>query len=423
MPNFNATKIQSKKWTIVETASSGAREFVKLYFIQRYLGPAAYGDYISYLALFVLLAPFANLGLGQNLGAAMGKNSIITRDVFASLFWTRITVGSIVASIGCGAAMLIPELQLNTSPLLLLLFALAQIFQVGPLLHAAIRQDHLFKLSAFISSFLTVAVFFVALVIIFLGGDINWIASLLIFESVLAVILFVVIIKPRSLWPNPQIIGLLFVGVIPITLVGATVVGCRQIDLLILRSMSGSFGITSFEIGQYGAAVKYIAMAIMPGATIAAAMRTNINTPHKNDMDLAISNTSALVGKVSIFCTITLFIFGPTLVVFVSGQEYASCGSLVRILSPTVILVNAILVFTMGNVAYNTRGVVLMGSVCALLSNVALNFLLIPKFGIVGAAVATVVSYPIALAPGILKICPKKVRRGVISSFSGIHLS
>jgi len=411
----------SKNWYALEVVALLIREFIKIILIQSYLGPDLFGVYTAYLALFIISSPILNLGLGHNLAAAMGKHSLHTDDICASLVGLRIASGLIVGLIVCFVALTIPELQLDTYSGLLFIFAVAQLFQVGPLLHGALQQDHRFRLSAYISTTVTIVSLVATVLMIAIGVNINWIASLLILESIIGTALLIVAIKPTVWIPKTHIIRLLLVGALPITIVGVTIVGYKNIDVIILKSMVGSCGIDDYEIGLYGAAVKYTALAIVPGMAIATALRPNINVPDKVNIDLAVSNTAVVVGRVSILCSVLLFAMGPTVAILFSGSDYAPCGKLIRLLSPTVVLVNSILVFTWANVAYGTRLHILLGSVCALFTNILLNFLLIPKYGASGAAIATLVSYPVALIPGLLLSQGNpEIRRAVISSITGI---
>lgn len=96
---------------------------------------------------------------------------------------------------------------------------------------------------------------------------------------------------------------------------------------------------------------------------------------------------------VSLFlCVIFAFLRSPLIQIF-SRKEYLIAAPAMLILSlfPVLLILTTLLQGPL--VLEKQRGTLTKGWVLALLLNIILNFILIPKFGINGAAVATVVSY------------------------------
>ncbi|MBP1911649.1 O-antigen/teichoic acid export membrane protein [Thermococcus stetteri] len=91
-----------------------------------------------------------------------------------------------------------------------------------------------------------------------------------------------------------------------------------------------------------------------------------------------------------------LFLFSETTVSFVFGEKYIPASSALQILSigfmfHTFLGLNGLTLIIIGKPTLN-----MVGDTLAVISNISLNFALIPRYGMVGAAIATAVSYIIA---------------------------
>jgi len=91
-----------------------------------------------------------------------------------------------------------------------------------------------------------------------------------------------------------------------------------------------------------------------------------------------------------------MFLFPEVTILFIFGEKYVSAAPALQILAlgfmfHTFLGLNGLTLVVIGQPKLN-----MVGDTFAVISNVVLNVLLIPKYGIVGAAVATAVSYFVA---------------------------
>jgi len=91
-----------------------------------------------------------------------------------------------------------------------------------------------------------------------------------------------------------------------------------------------------------------------------------------------------------------MFLFPEATILFIFGEKYVSAAPALQILAlgfmfHTFLGLNGLTLVVIGQPKLN-----MVGDTFAVISNVVLNVLLIPKYGIVGAAVATAVSYFVA---------------------------
>jgi O-antigen/teichoic acid export membrane protein len=89
-------------------------------------------------------------------------------------------------------------------------------------------------------------------------------------------------------------------------------------------------------------------------------------------------------------------VFGPTAVRLLYGQAYLGAIRPMLLMLPGVIMVSLYLLLTRNFTSRNRQQVNIVAAGAALAINVGLNCVLIPRFGISGAAISTAVSYSVA---------------------------
>jgi len=89
-------------------------------------------------------------------------------------------------------------------------------------------------------------------------------------------------------------------------------------------------------------------------------------------------------------------VFGPTAVRVLYGTAYVDAIRPMLLMLPGIIMVSLYLLLTRNFTSRNRQQVNIVAAASALAINVGLNWVLIPRFGISGAAVSTAVSYSIA---------------------------
>ncbi len=112
--------------------------------------------------------------------------------------------------------------------------------------------------------------------------------------------------------------------------------------------------------------------------------------------------TAVLVGGLAVPILTTVY-----------GSAFASAAGALRWLLVGVVSLSVSRVLANSIAAIGEPGKNVMGSLVALVSNVVLNVLLIPRFGIGGAAVASAVTYSMTLAHRLWvyrRVCGRSVR-------------
>jgi len=98
----------------------------------------------------------------------------------------------------------------------------------------------------------------------------------------------------------------------------------------------------------------------------------------------------------TLLAAIALMLIGPRLVVLWYGQNYAPGGAPLYYLAPAAVMMSLFFMLSRNFTSQNRQGINMMASGLALGCNVACNLFLIPRLGISGAGLASLLSYSLA---------------------------
>ncbi|MFQ6003576.1 MAG: flippase [Candidatus Zixiibacteriota bacterium] len=151
---------------------------------------------------------------------------------------------------------------------------------------------------------------------------------------------------------------------------------------------------TNHEVGLYSAAYKLILFMVAIGSFYNNSVFPLISRYAKESkpkLKRLVSKNIAFIWMIGIGLWLVLFLFAPQLILLAYGDKYMGSVPAFQILSLTIVIGIIRLIYSSVLVAFNKIRQSLFGVGIGSLINVSLNFLLIPRYGIMGAAVATVI--------------------------------
>lgn len=162
-----------------------------------------------------------------------------------------------------------------------------------------------------------------------------------------------------------------------------------RLDTFLIKALSKS----TMAVGQYGASVSLAEQVWVFASAISSVMFPYVSSIESDDEKSRVTAiTFKIVMVVTFFATIILF-FASNLIGLIYGSDYY--GSIL----PLKVLLIGIFSLSLGKILANyiaARGKPELNAVSNLIGlvvNVTFNIIFIPKFGIVGAAIATSISY------------------------------
>ncbi len=183
-----------------------------------------------------------------------------------------------------------------------------------------------------------------------------------------------------------------------VPLMGATVLSLlfHRIDILMLSRM-----VDARYWGYYGVAVRVIDVVVLAPRILATAVYPQLRLACEKGEAPAVSLITGGTRVTLVFCSalaITVWIFAPLIVRVMAGDAFAPAVGALRILAWAIALqAGCHMMVRLLFAADRERDLLPIGAL-GIVANVILNALLIPRMGIEGAAVATLVSYGLTLA-------------------------
>ena len=379
-------------WMAIDRAGAMVGSLVGQLLIARSLGPAGTGDINALLAMTAILAPISQLGIGWHAARAIRDSPADEAAILcAGLAWRLIGASLAMVSLIVIGLLLTPNAETRLAWFVLALAQLPSALSVVEMrYHADLSLGRLvpWKLGVVVLALLA------KLVVALLNPTVNAFVMVLAAETAALGIVcaslyrhhtgFLLTSAKRTPWLS------WFGRRAPLlTLAGVAEYAHLKIDVLMLTLMLGSV-----QAGLYSAAARvseaWYALAIVASAVM-------VNHIWRPEMSAEQTAQRLQVGFDGLFSAgllvaVCLSVFSSELVAMLFGSAFAqSAGILaIHVWAGVFMFMRALL--SRWLVENDLPALSLLSHASALCVNVALNLLLIPRWGGVGAAIATVVS-------------------------------
>ncbi|NCD10916.1 MAG: flippase [Epsilonproteobacteria bacterium] len=363
--------------------------------VARYLGPEQFGLF-SYAQSFVgLFTAIATLGLDGIVVRELVKDESRRDELIGTAFYLKL-IGAIAVLIVLAVAIQFTSNDHYTN-ILVFIIASATIFQAFNVVDMYFQAKVLSKyvvyanvISLFVSSIVKV-------VLILNDAPLIAFAWATLFDSVVLALGFIYYyVKNSSIFNIKNLIFKRETAVSllkdswPLILSGIVISIYMKIDQVMIQEMMGSEA-----VGQYAAAVRISEAWYFIPMVIASSLFPAIINAKKQSEELYYARLQKLYDLMvwmAIAIALPMTFLSDWVVNLLYGEQYSEAGSVLMIHIWAGVFV-ALGVVTGKVVIVNNKQ--LNGMYCTGIgatSNVLLNFLLIPKYGIQGAAVATMLS-------------------------------
>ena len=390
--------LSSTSWLLIEKVLSLAVSFVVAVLLARHLGVNGFGELSYILALFALVSPVASLGLNAIVSKEIIDNprreSII---LFTSVFF-RLIAGITIASIFILGVTALPRIsdheryglivmcialifsclsvfefwffaRMAAGKLVKIRLAVLLIFFIAKIFALTESYKYKFEVIVTITALESMAFGFVYLLMYRISTN--------VFNTRISVdIAYGISLLRRSSW-------LIFSGVL------ATI--NFKVDQVMLRHM-----VSDSAVGIYSAAVKVAEVCYYVGDAIVITVFPLLLEYRKRNRVIYLKRLQLLsdgLFGVSIAMILVFFSTGWYLIPALLGEEYSESVAILNIHIFSCILMYFRLIASKWIIAEEYLSLSLISHGIGAAINVALNFVLIPRYSGMGAAVATIISY------------------------------
>lgn len=395
LSKFNMGDVSKNvSWILIQNIFSMICSVFVTAIVARHYGAAGYG-YINFAQSFVALFSFiAIMGTNHIIMKNLSEDKIEDGIVLGSNLFIRIILAIISLLVSQGISLLIYDKDIN---ILILLFNLNTIlcsFDVFSYYAQSKMQNKYISISKIIS----ITVFSILkLLVIFLDLNINFFVLTYLIETIIYSVLLYISYRKISSNRNVKwkidysyIKELLKKGKY-YALASLMVTIYLRIDQVMLGTMISD----KSQVGIYSAAVRISEIwTFVPISIITSYKPIIINEKEKSKAkyDKELSKLYNIVSFVCFLFVVIICVFGKLGIYILYGNEYSNAYI------PLIILTIGIWFGVLGNIHYiwmiceNKEKYSTFYSFSGCITNIIFNFLLIPKYGIIGAAIATLIS-------------------------------
>lgn len=374
--------------------------------VARYLGPEKIGLWNYGLAIFTFFSVFSSLGLES----VAPRELVQRKQEQLEIVWGVWFLKGMGAILGiCFSTLFVFLFKGGDTALLVIVFVLTlgYLFQsldvVEYLMQAKLTQKK--SVIVKIVAYLIIAGYKYALIIS--DASLLWFAASSTLEFLLVAIGYVYLFSKQNLgkgWvlPKFKFFKKLLGDSIPFAASALIILLHSRADQVIIAEILGEF-----QNGIYSVSIRVYELFVFIPAALTASFLPVLSAQLKEGgkpFVTTLKQLYSLLTYAALFLTGFLWFLGPWVMDFLYGSEFEGAGSVMQLLGlglyPTFIGVAT------GSyiVVRNLKKLSLYRSALGLVVSLCLNFLLIPKMGVEGAAVAKVVS---ALATvGLLLFIP-----------------
>jgi O-antigen/teichoic acid export membrane protein len=386
---------QNTGWVFISRILSMVISFIATIIIARNLGPGNYGQ-LSYAVSFVAIFSFiASLGIDSVLYRELIKFPEKKKEYLGSAFTLKLIAGIVTAVVIIISAIFFS--QDDVSKTLIFILAATFLFYPPGIVNYEFQARVKSKLPSIASFLITVILNVLKILVIFSHKGVIYLALILLLEPILSSAFLMIAYKVEFnetifSWKfDKDISKRILIDSWPMIIMGAFGVIYGRIDQVLIKNM-----LDSTSVGIYSAAVTIAEAWYFAHGIITTSMYPAVVNAKKVSEELyekRLKKFIIVLFLLSVGICIATMIFAPLIMGILYGAAFSGSVIILQIYvwANVGVALNS-LVFNY-LITENYRKIILITSFVPMIINVILNLIWIPKYGIVGSAYATAISY------------------------------
>lgn len=366
--------------------------FVGVY-VARYLGPANFG-LLSYAGSFVgLFAAISTLGLDSILVRELVKDEKRRDELLGTTFVLKI-IGSILVLIIILIAVRFTTNDSFTN-LLIFIIAIGTIFQSFNVINYYFQSKVLSKYTVYAQMFSTILCSVIKLLLIYFNMGLVYFAMVTLLQSIILVSGYIAMYMKQKLnlsnWRmNLNLAKRLLSDSWPLILSGIAISIYMKIDQVMIKNM-----LDAKAVGNYAVAVRLSEVWYFIPVLISSSLFPAIINAKKISEKLYYERLQKLYDLMvcsAIGISLPVMLLSNNIIKLLFGIQYQEAVGVLRIYVWACVFVFLGVVNSKYLIAENYTKILFLITFTGAIINITLNFILIPKLGINGAAITTVLS-------------------------------
>jgi O-antigen/teichoic acid export membrane protein len=388
---------QNTSWLLGSKIVSLVISFLTTIFIARNLGPTNFGQ-LSYAVSFISLFSFlANLGIDSIMYRDLIKYPEKRRSILGSGIAIKLIAG---AGAACSAIFVASFFATDVSTILIIILSGTFIFNAFQVINYQFQAETLSKYPAIITVCVTLILNILKIATLYCHQGVIYLSLILLLEPILyAVFFFIAYQKTYKesltvLRPNLMTMQSMIKDSWPLIFYGTFTLIYSRVDQIFIKHM-----VSVEAVGIYDAAVKLAEVwYFIPGIIVTALFPAIVNakTISEELYHTRLRRLALFLLIIAIVVAIVVTLIAPYVIHLLYGKAFMGGVLILQIYvwGGIGVFLDSLIVNYL--VAEGRSRLLLFVSLVPMISNVLLNIIWIPKWGIAGAAYATLVSYILA---------------------------
>lgn len=361
--------------------------------VARYLGPDDFGVFNYAIAFAAIIGVIAKLGLDSLLVRGLVDHPELTDQYLGTGFWLKVT-GSIFTFI-LTVSYLLTANEDDYVKVYILILTTSLIFQAFEVADFYFQAKVLSKFASISKTVQLSISSLLKLYLIFIKADLFWFIVVQFIDQVTLGLTQLVIFKVYSKKApflrhfNKAIAADLLKDSWPLVFGSLAIMVYMRVDQIMIMKMLGEK-----EMGLFSAAVRlseawYFVPLIITNSLFPAIL--NAKKINEEEYYKRLQKLFKFMVLISTVVALPVTFLAPWLMTMLFGEPFREGAAVLSIHIWTGLFVSLGLATTGWFIAENMQRFSLLKTVSGVFLNIALNFLLIPKYGIVGAAISTII--------------------------------
>jgi O-antigen/teichoic acid export membrane protein len=381
-------------WLFTEKILRILISFAVTILVIRYLGPEEFGLLSYAISFYGLFSAISVLGLESISIRELVRHPGSRDNILGSVFLLRL-LGGIVTVILITLILFISGESTYTT-ILILIVSVSSIFQSFSVIDYYFRAEVKAKYSVYVMSMSVIITSAFKVLFIILSAPLIYFAFAFLIEFIVAAVGFILVYRHNKFniinWKFHKGVALnLLKDSWPLILSGLVISIYAKIDQVMIKNI-----LNSTELGYYATAVKLSeAWYFIPVALTSSLFPAIVKAKQVSE-ELYINRMQKLYDILvwmAIAIALPVSIFSGNIINLIFGGEFHTAAPVLTIYIWAGVAVFLGVASSQYLINENYTKLSFFRNLIGMIFNVALNLLLIPKYGIIGAAVATLISY------------------------------
>jgi O-antigen/teichoic acid export membrane protein len=388
--------LANTSWLFFERILRIVISFVVTIFVVRYLGPKDFGLYSYVLSFFWLFGSLSTIGLESITTREIVKQPDRKDEINGTVFFLRLA-GSITAIVLIGITLLITGEETYTA-ILILIASGSFLFQSFSVIEYYFRGKVEAKFNAYALSASVIVSSILKVTFILIKAPLIYFVIAVVFEYVALAVGLILVYHFNKLsifnWKySKELASSLLKDAWPLMLSGIVVMIYMRIDQIMIKHM-----INEEAVGYYAVAVRlceawyFIPVTLCNSIFPAIVNAKNVSEEFYNNR---MQKLYDLLTWLAIGIAVPVTVFSSQIIQLLFGNEFSAASPVLTIYIWAGVAVFLGVASSQYLINENLTKLSFIRSFVGMVINVALNFILIPEYGIIGSAVATLVSYTV----------------------------